>query len=68
MKYICQSCDKLVDEPFARDGDGYYCSLDCYHENYSEDEIEEDVETLEVPKATHELTGAIDSKKPFWRR
>jgi hypothetical protein len=54
MKYICQICNKLVDEPFAVDNDGYFCSLDCYHENYSEDE-EEEVETLEIPetRTTH---------------
>jgi hypothetical protein len=38
MQYICQECGNLVDEPFARDGDGYYCSMECYEEEYPAEE------------------------------
>lgn len=41
MKYICQNCGNLVDVPFARDGDGYYCSQECVEENWTPEEQEE---------------------------
>lgn len=70
MKYICQVCNKLVDEAFAVDGDGYYCSPDCYHENYTDDEPEETKEPMYEP-ITHEpygISGSIDGRKRWWQR
>jgi len=54
LKYVCKECGKLMEEAevFAKDGEGYYCSLDCYHETWEEpyDEEETQEETIEEKK------------------
>ena len=56
MKYVCQFCSELVDEAYAVDSDGYYCSHECYHHNYVEEEKEAErkrLEKIEILKNTN---------------
>ena len=55
MKYVCQKCDKLVEEPYAVDGDGYYCSSVCFNEDYSDDKEVEEILTSETVKKIPEM-------------
>ena len=59
MKYICQVCNELCDEAFAVDSDGYYCSRECYNENYTEDEPEDAIK-VQLDKQ--------EPKKKWWKR
>lgn len=76
MKYVCQGCGKLMEEAevFAKDGDGYYCSLDCYHESWTEpDDKEIQEETTEDQKEsgytpTLDYNGQPKKVKWFGRR
>ena len=72
MKYICQTCEKPKSETeIIRDNynDEYICQT-CYDEKSKEEQDEQEAfetESKTKPR-THELTGAIDTKKPVWRR
>jgi len=70
MKYICQECGKLIDETeiFAKDGDGYFCSKDCYNASYNETVGERitnlnDDETDEMVTKFVEIKQSIDVAK-----
>lgn len=70
MKYICQTCEKPVEETqIIRDNynDEYICQT-CYDDKQKEEQDEQKAfELKSKTKPTYELTGAIE-KKPFWRR
>ena len=62
MKYVCQECGKLMEdaEVFAKDGEGYYCSLDCYHETWEEPDEEEQKEEPTEDQKQSGYTPTLD--------
>lgn len=74
MKYVCVRCGKMLDEPdVVIDPDGDAECEGCYEENKADWFVEEDEEEpgeSEQPEEIKpdDLTGAIDTKKPFWKK
>ena len=47
MEYICGVCGKITPDPYATDGEQYYCSRECVDEEYSITE-EDDAIPIEI--------------------
>jgi hypothetical protein len=67
MKYICSQCGKLMEpaDVFAFDGESYYCSIECYHEEW--EEPEEETEIIQPEKNALQM-GAIEEEKHWWQK
>ena len=75
MKYVCQECYDLIAEPFAVDGDGYYCTEECYYKTYERPDEEQDEKQQEIvsKEKTDSYTPTLDyngrpKKKSFLER
>lgn len=74
MKYVCKGCGIiLTEEEAVRDPDDDVVCEACYLENKSNwfsngEDKPADEFTASSDLQKRELSGAVDIKKPFWKR